>query len=129
MGTRADFYIGMNEEMEYIGSTAHDGYPIDEHKNGIPKSVLLAVERDNYIHSIKQHAGDRFIPGWPWSWNTSELTDFAYTLYDGNVWVSRFGSIWIPVKIYIGLSCEEFQDLMSMVLYSKPMTHTQEGEQ
>jgi len=33
--------------------------------------------------------------GWPWPWEDSRTTDFAYAFDDGVVWTSCFGSEWV----------------------------------
>jgi hypothetical protein len=32
--------------------------------------------------------------GWPWPWDDSGTTDYAYAFDDGKVWVSDFGHEW-----------------------------------
>jgi hypothetical protein len=32
--------------------------------------------------------------GWPWPWDDSCTTDYAYALDGGKVWASSFGSAW-----------------------------------
>jgi hypothetical protein len=66
MGTRADFYVGRGESAEWLGSIAWDGYP-----DGIDPEM-----------------------GWPWPWDDSGTTDYAYAFEDGAVYASSFGHAW-----------------------------------
>jgi hypothetical protein len=102
MGTRADFYKGHDkkEGLHWIGSIAWDGYP-----RGIPEDVLKAGSEKEYTEAVRAHiesqqdSGSRFADqGWPWSWNDSSTTDYAYTFDEGKVYASRFGSGWFDVN-------------------------------
>lgn len=94
MGTRADYYIGRGENAEWIGSTAWDGYP-----SGIDPTVLQATEINEYKERIIEHVTKRDdytspADGWPWPWDDSKTTDYAYAFDGGKVWCSCFGSNW-----------------------------------
>ena len=96
MGTRADFYIGRDENMEWLGSQAMDGYP-----DGVDEAILNAPNVYSYRGAViaqEDKRGDWTTPdmGWPWPWDDSELTDYAYTFDDGRVWASTHGG-WFPV--------------------------------
>lgn len=92
MGTRADFYIAREDGLEWLGSIAWDGYP-----EGIDEGVLSARSADEFAGALKTFASDRddFTSperGWPWPWETSHTTDFAYVLIEGEgVVFSSFG--------------------------------------
>jgi hypothetical protein len=93
MGTRADFYIGRGESAEWLGSIAWDGYP-----DGIDKDVLTAITPVQFKMALGRFFASRddvTLPeqGWPWPWDDSGTTDFAYAL-DGAVWASSFGGAW-----------------------------------
>ena len=87
MGTRADFYIKVGKNLvqkDWIGSIAWDGYP-----EGIDKTVLEA----GTINQFKKACLDFFSKrddytkpeeGWPWPWDTSATTDYAY-VYDNSI--------------------------------------------
>lgn len=91
MGTRADFYVGVGQEAEWLGSIAYDGYEWAEN-NTTPlrkaktektfrKAVAKILTRD-----------DATLPsmGWPWPWEDSRTTDYAYYFTDGKVkWARR----------------------------------------
>ena len=108
MGTRADFYVGRGEKAEWLGSIAWDGYP-----EGIPKSILKAKqsEEEFRMEVVKELSvrGDSTFPemGWPWPWDDSRTTDYAYAFEDGKVWASSFGHEWFdpllpqPIDEYV----------------------------
>lgn len=94
MGTRADFYMGRGEDAEWVGSIAWDGYP-----TGIPDELLKATDESEYVRAIKGFFASRddvTLPeeGWPWPWENSATTDYAYALEDGKVYASCFGGPW-----------------------------------
>jgi hypothetical protein len=91
MGTRADFYIGSGNEAEWLGSVAWDGYQwasegtlIDAKTEDIFRLEVEKIksERDDFTHPDM---------GWPWPWDDSNTTDYAY-MFDGDkVRVFAFG--------------------------------------
>lgn len=94
MGTRADFYVGRGEEAEWLGSIAWDGNP-----NGIEGNVLKAQAEEIYREAVSTFLGSRddaTLPehGWPWPWDDSNTTDYAYALDHGTVYASSFGYPW-----------------------------------
>lgn len=96
MGTRADFYKGRGEEAEWLGSIAWDGYP-----EGVPSNVVKAAtekEFDEAVNELKKRK-DWTSPeeGWPWPWNDSHTTDYAYA-WDGKVYAGGFGGHWHDTK-------------------------------
>lgn len=75
MGTRADFYVSNLSGLEWLGSIAWNGYEIDE--------VSEAETEDDFRAKLeaffsKRDDVTRPERGWPWPWNDSRLTDFAY---------------------------------------------------
>lgn len=99
MGTRADFYVGRGESAEWLGSIAWDGYP-----GGINKPLLKADTEKKYRAAVVRFFADREdvtrpVDGWPWPWENSLTTDYAYAFDDGKVWASPFGHGWFdPLK-------------------------------
>ena len=94
MGTRADFYVGRGEKAEWLGSIAWDGYP-----DGIDKPVLKAKDEAKYRKLVQDFLGSRDDctkpeDGWPWPWEDSRTTDYAYAFDGGKVHGSCFGSKW-----------------------------------
>lgn len=83
MGTRADFYVGVGESCEWLGSIAWDGYP-----RAIPNTILNCTGETDYRLSVASFLFERDdatfpVDGWPWPWEDSRLTDYAYTFVDG----------------------------------------------
>lgn len=94
MGTRADFYAGRGEAAEWLGSIAWDGYP-----DGIDDAVLSAASEPDYRAAVAAFFSDRDDvtrpdDGWPWPWDDSSTTDYAYAFDEGRVWASYFGHAW-----------------------------------
>lgn len=119
MGTRADFYVGRGIEAEWLGSIAWDGYPAgitpneeatapayhngpDRHVDGEwPEGAHLfdAITEAEYRERVGrffQYREDATRPadGWPWPWEDSQTTDYAYAFDGGKVWASCFGHEW-----------------------------------
>ncbi len=98
MGTRADFYVGRGKNAEWLGSIAWDGYPeapghvsdyhiLDCHTEELYRSTVAKMFAD------LDH-GTTADQGWPWPWDDSGTTDFAYAFDDDTVWASWFGGLW-----------------------------------
>ena len=96
MGTRADFYVGRGVDAEWLGSIAWDGYPA-----GVDDAVLLADTTDEYRAKVAEFVNreDGTLPadGWPWPWDDSGATDYAYAFEGGVVYASSFGHEWFEV--------------------------------
>lgn len=99
MGTRADFYVGRGEHAEWLGSIAWDGYP-----DGIEASVLRAKTESTYRRLVVRMIegrddGTKPEQGWPWPWDDSRTTDYAYAFDSKRVHASCFGHQWFdPLK-------------------------------
>jgi hypothetical protein len=83
MGTRADFYTKESESLVWHGSIAWDGYP-----SGIDDAVKSATTQAAYLDGLASFFKDRddtTLPadGWPWPWEDSRTTDYAY-IFDGD---------------------------------------------
>jgi len=94
MGTRADFYIGIDKNAKWLGSIAWDGYP-----EGIDEAVLQATTEDEFLVALVNFAegrNDWTKPemGWPWPWDDSNTTDYAYGFSGGEVLSNCFGHGW-----------------------------------
>ncbi|MGW4484304.1 hypothetical protein ACWEOE_10750 [Amycolatopsis sp. NPDC004368] len=99
MGTRADFYVGRGESAEWIGSITWDGYP-----DGIDGNVFESDTEDSYRRAVdaffvKRDDVTRPTEFWPWPWETSATTDYAYAFEDGVVYASSFGHSWFEVDL------------------------------
>jgi hypothetical protein len=108
MGTRADFYVGVDPEtMEWIGSIAWDGYAV-----GKPKILALATTEEEFRSSVSQillETEDSYRPeqGWPWSWDSSELTDYAYAWGGGRALTNPGTERWVDLDTVIELFPED----------------------
>lgn len=95
MGTRADFSVGRGETAEWLGSIAYDGYPTDGHP-----AILRGLEtEETYREQVARllgalHHATRPAQGWPWPWENSQTTDYAYAWDAGVVYVTCFGHGW-----------------------------------
>ena len=94
MGTRADFYIGRGKDAEWLGSIAWDGYP-----EGIDKKVLRAKTEKGFRSLLSKFFSsleDVSLPkdGWPWPWEDSNTSDYAYSFDNGKVYACPFGRGW-----------------------------------
>ncbi len=112
IGTRADFYVGRGKDAEWIGSIAWDGDPacITRKKSGTQHERLPwppgehlfdAADKATYrarVAEFFEGRDDVTLPkdGWPWAWENSNTTDYAYAFDKGKVWVTYFGHGWWP---------------------------------
>lgn len=94
MGTRADFYIQEEKILkstDWLGSIAWDGYP-----EGIDPEIINAINATDFLVKFLTFVKDRkdFTPreyGWPWPWEDSLTTDYAYVFKDDKVDIYCFG--------------------------------------
>ena len=98
MGTRADFYVGRDDKAEWLGSIVWNGYP-----TGIPDAIKKATDADAYRREGMafiegRRDGTKPADGWPWPWNDSRTTDYAYAFDDGRVLASCFGHAWFDAS-------------------------------
>ena len=98
MGTRADMYVGRGSTAEWLGSIAWDGYP-----KGIPADILDAKDATAFREAVTiflASRDDATLPemGWPWPWENSQMTDYAYTFSNRRVWISNYGSPWRTIS-------------------------------
>ena len=99
MGTRADFYVGRGDTAEWLGSIAYDGDP-----EGIDQLILVCRTETAFRYAVADFLKGRIdrtlaADGWPWPWNTSHTTDFAYAFDGGATHASFFGGAWFdPLK-------------------------------
>ena len=99
MGTRADFYIGRGKDAEWLGSIAWDGYP-----EGIDHEILKCCSSEQFRTMVTafiegRSDGTLASRNWPWPWDDSGTTDYAYALDGNKVWAACFGHGWFdPLK-------------------------------
>ena len=102
MGTRGDYYIGIDSGAEYLGSVGYDAFPEDQ-----PKSFHGKVTQEGFLAAVKSllegssSGSKREIHGWPWPWKDSGTTDYAYAWHEGAVWVNSYGEGWYPLGAVI----------------------------
>lgn len=94
MGTRADFYVADGNQLQWLGSVAWDGY--EWHERGKECKLMSAKTSDEFrsaVGEISDGREDFTSPqmGWPWPWDDSRTTDYAYVWRNGNVEVYIFG--------------------------------------
>lgn len=92
MGTRADFYVGCGPRAVWLGSVAWDGYEWAEDRKCKLRKAKTAAQFREAVASILKHRDDATLPsqGWPWPWETSATTDYAYYFFGGRVcWKDR----------------------------------------
>jgi hypothetical protein len=98
MGTRADFYVGRGPAAEWLGSIAWDGYPA-----GIDSTVFQAIDESDYRGLVsaflRREDGTTPDMGWPWPWDDSGTTDYAYAYDGGAIYGSSFGHEWFVVDL------------------------------
>lgn len=97
MGTRADFYVGRDRNAEWLGSVAWDGYP-----EGYETKFYRATTEQEYrdlVTEVAEEREDWIAPenGWPWPWDDSRTTDYAYAFEDGKVYGAGFGRGWFEL--------------------------------
>lgn len=109
MSTRADFYIGMGKDATWLGSVGMDGDPksIAEELSFTAQTTI--ADEDDWVESVAVVFRDHIehtLPerGWPWPWDDSQTTDYAYTLFYGQVWVSNYGCRWMHLEDYLSKS-------------------------
>ena len=103
MGTRADFYIGKGRDANWLGSVGMDGNPEDIARHlSLDLSQTIASENDwvESVNMVFTAHPEHTLPemGWPWPWDDSNTTDYAYTYDEGKVWVSCFGTRWVSLR-------------------------------
>lgn len=116
MGTRADFYVGRGEQAEWLGSIAWDGDPGSVF-GAVPEVLTDArpatVEGWRiFVSAFLGERSDATLPkqGWPWPWDDSRTTDYAYAFDGDAVWSSAFGHEWFrvdPAAEYFGEPTDE----------------------
>lgn len=104
IGTRCDFYIGRGVKAEWLGSIAWDGNPesvLGEKKHDLGECKTDKEWRDRVGNFLRERE-DATLPerGWPWPWEDSGTTDYAYAFDRNAVYVSRFGEAWLIWKAW-----------------------------
>jgi len=105
MGTRADYYVGRGEKAKWLGCTAWDGNPGGITSTKAGKELLKATDAKTFRAALKRlfRKRDDFsvqADGWPWPWEDSCTTDYAYAYVRGKVWISNYGSQWFDLATH-----------------------------
>lgn len=108
MGTRADFFVGLGPDAEWIGSTSYDGYP-----DGQGRKPLASCTEEEFRAAVEEMLSDRQRlttrprEGWPWPWNDFRTADYAYA-WDptGGTAVVSSGRAWVtPAQLAVDPDC------------------------
>lgn len=103
MGTRVDFYVGRGEQAEWLGSYPFDGYPSGVFEDAPEMFDAPPPTEAEWREWVSRFLGERAheatLPdqGWPWPWDDSRRTDYAYAWDDGSIYGSTFGESWFRV--------------------------------
>lgn len=92
MGTKADFYIGIGENAEWLGSVAWDGYEWEQESELVDAKTVEEFRAQ--VQQVEKVRDDFTSPdmGWPWPWDNSRTTDYAYVFDGDHVRVFGFGT-------------------------------------
>lgn len=122
MSTTADFYIGQGEEMEWIGSLAHEGFP-----TALPNRLRLARSENKYreevtnlLHIIHPIYGIEQNHGWPWLYDTSLRTNYVYSFFDGSVKWACSHRAWVRCSEYKEMSKVDREKILHLPLLCFP---------
>jgi len=105
MGTRADFYVGTGKDAKWLGSIAFDGYRIEKMEAldacrnadcAACYGIKMATTENDFrqaVATLLDLNDDATKPaqGWPWPWEDSKTTDYAYAFVDGACRVFYWG--------------------------------------
>jgi hypothetical protein len=106
MGTKADFYVGLESKRDWIGSIYNNGDVWH-----IPIEILIQVNPTmfeeltlDFLRSVDSVIANKRI-GWPWLWADSRPTDYSYIFLPehSKVFMCQSGDILVdPIKILQG---------------------------
>lgn len=104
MGTKADFYLETEAGLEWIASYCYNGFPhgIAE-RIGLYKAKTANEFRNILYEGLNSDSATTFPEmGWPWPWDNSRLTDYAYLFRPstGMVYVSDPPRCWLTIHEY-----------------------------
>jgi len=117
---KADFYVGLNEESQYLGTIFRYGSPWH-----MPMMILLSSNEEEYREGVNLYLeNEELMPQheWPHLWPDSRGTDYSYFFYEGRVYCSNMGGeLFDPIEIIRGGTLEEscIGDLPRFPLMSK----------
>lgn len=99
MGTRADFFIGIGPNAEWIGSTSYDGDPYS-----LGADPLKATSEAEFRAAIERMLADperlvtRPEEGWPWPWRDFRTSDYGYAWDPERGAVASSGRAWVTER-------------------------------
>lgn len=103
---KADFYVGIDEKAEYLGSIFRYGSPWH-----IPMMILLSSNVIEYEEAVDLYLENTELSPfkeWPHLWPDSRGTDYSYFFHGGRVYCSSMGDrLFDPIEIIRGGTLEE----------------------
>jgi hypothetical protein len=98
---KADFYSGLNEEAEYLGTIYRYGSPWH-----MPMMILLSSTKEEFKEGVSLYLENKeLVPflEWPHLWPDSLGTDYSYFFHEGRVYCSSMGGeLFDPIEIIRG---------------------------
>lgn len=100
---KADFYVGIGPDAEWIGSVSKCGSPFE-----MLTEMLLQVNQTMYEELVIEYINycegvvANHICQWPWQWPDSRMTDYSYFFVPEHekVYVSIGGDVLLdPIKL------------------------------
>jgi hypothetical protein len=95
--------------------------------DGIDAQVLNCTSEPAFRHAVADFLAGRddatqVEMGWPWPWDDSCTTDFAYAFDSGEVFASCFAGCWLNAAKYdeLGTAMDESEQEVLEALTSKP---------
>jgi hypothetical protein len=116
MGTKADFYSGLESKRDWIGSLYNNGDVWH-----IPLEILIQVNKSMFEELVLDFIRDQdgvIAEGrirWPWLWSDSRCTDYSYIFSPEHekVYMAQGCDILVdPIKILQGESLIEANVLL-----------------
>lgn len=92
MGIKADFYIKDGDSLKWQGSVE---WNCDE--KSIPNNLVQSSSNEEFLENLSAYLSSNenaYTAGWPWHWNSSKQSDYAYIMNAerGAVYISRHNS-------------------------------------
>jgi hypothetical protein len=112
---RADFYtLDEDRGMVWLGSVTKFGDP-----SMVPAEILIQNGLQNFEFELDDYLechpyGVKASEGWPWEWEDSQMTDYAYLFIPSEEMVffsmmeeDRHTKLYAPIKIKLGYGLDE----------------------
>lgn len=75
MGSKADFYIDNDGELEWVCSISEKGEPCN-----IPVTILTQLNEVMFKEYLDDYFSRKEDRRWPWLWEDSKMTDYSYIM-------------------------------------------------